>query len=388
MNQELHFTPSPRTRLLLRLLAGVGVLSLLAGAALAPERAWGSLFMASYALVCLGLSGTFFIALTYACGASWAVALRRIPEAMSAVMPFGAVGVAAVLLFRPSLYPWTHEAAAHELSGFKAAWLNWPFFLARAAVYFAVWLLFTRLIVRTSRAQDRDGDPAHTFRNTKLSVAFLPLFAVTFSMASVDWIMSLEPEWYSTIFGVYTFSGLFSSGLAVIILLAIWMRRTGPLRDFVTEEHLHDLGKLLFAFATFWMYIWFSQYMLIWYANMTEETVHFIARQRSFWLPLLVLNVILNWGIPFLALLPKFTKRTPSTLAKVAAVVIAGRWLDLYMMVQPTVTAGAITFPWIELGVMAGAGALVVVVFLRAFRQAPETPVRDPYLTESLHYHN
>src|SRR5262249_54514930 len=156
-----------------------------------------------------------------------------------------------------------------------------------------------------------------------------------FWLASFDWVMSLEPHWASTIFGIYNFAGMFSSGIALMVLLVLSLCQTGPLRDFVNEEHLHDLGKLLFAFSTFWMYIWFSQYMLIWYADIGEESVYYVHRLHNAWAPLFLLNIILNWVAPFAALLSRGAKRSPRALGRVAAVVLAGRTLDVYLMIGP-----------------------------------------------------
>jgi hypothetical protein len=345
-----------------------------------------SLLCAGYTLLCAGLAGVFFVSTQYASGASWAVAFRRVPEAMAAALPVGALVLGAALLLGSELYPWVNDHG--HFSGFKAMWLNFPFFLARAAVYLLLWWVFTRKIVGLSRAQDASRDPQITQRNTKFSVAFLVVFAITFWLASFDWIMSLEPHWYSTIFGIYNFAGMFSSGLAVMILLVVWMRRAGPLRAFVTDEHLHDLGKLLFGFTTFWMYIWFSQFMLIWYANISEETVYYIQRQHRYWLPLFVLNVILNWIFPFAALLNKRIKRTGHLLARVAAVVIVGRWLDVYLMVQPALGAENPSIALWDIGAIVGASALFVLMFLRGMAKATSVPAGDPRLVESLHYHN
>ncbi len=364
----------------------VGFLALAAGLLFAPERALGSMLMAGYGLVCLGLAGIFFVAVQYAGGAAWSTAFRRVPEAMSAILPYGAAVLAVVFIFGASLYPWIHDR--DEIAGFKAIWLNFPFFLGRAILYLALWWLFTKLILRISRLQDGADGAAATRRNARLSAGFIVVFAVTFWLASFDWIMSLEPHWSSTIFGIYSFAGMFSSGLAAIILLVVWMRRAGPLRDFVTDEHLHDLGKLLFAFSTFWMYIWFSQYMLIWYANIPEETVHYIRRQHQYWMPLFILNLVLNWVVPFVVLLSKRAKRTGSLLAKVAVVVLLGRWLDLYLMVQPAAVGSTPQFGLWEVAALAGAFALFILVFARAMRSAPPVPLGDPLLVESLHYHN
>lgn len=370
----------------LQVLAAAACVSLAAGLFFDPQRALGSLLMMAYCLICLGLAGIFFVAIQYASGAAWGTAFRRIPEAMCAVLPYGAALLAAVFVFGGTLYPWVHDREG--MAGFKAVWLSLPFFLTRAALYIALWFLFAQAILRTSRLQDETGDPQATSRNARLSVIFLLVFGVTFWLASFDWIMSLEPHWSSTIFGIYNFAGMFSSGLAVIILLAVWLRRTGPLRDFITDEHLHDLGKLLFAFSTFWMYIWFSQYMLIWYANIPEETMHYIRRQQQYWMPLFILNMILNWVVPFVALLPKRTKRTGRFLAKIAAVVLVGRWLDLYLMIQPATGGPTPQFGLWEAAAIAGTFAVFLLVFVRAIRSAPPVPMGDLRLSESLHYHN
>ena len=161
---------------------------------------------------------------------------------------------------------------------FKRVWLSRPFFLFRAAIYAAIWI-GSRLAIRRDRAgRTTTATPRWTRDNVRLSAAFLMVFGVTFTLASFDWVMSLEPHWYSTIFGVYNFAGLFLSGLAAMIFIALWLERAGPLRNVLNESHLHDLGKLLFAFSVFWMYIWFSQYMLIWYTDIPEETSYFIRR--------------------------------------------------------------------------------------------------------------
>lgn len=387
MNMEsLHYQAPAKTIRWLTGLAAGGAVCLVIGLFVSPQSAMASLLCAGYTLLCAGLAGVFFISTQYASGASWAVAFRRVPEAMAAALPVGALVLGAALLLGSQLYPWAHDDS--HFTGFKAMWLNLPFFLARAAIYLLLWWAFSRKIVGLSRAQDVNRNPQLTQSNTKFSVAFLVVFAVTFWLASFDWIMSLEPHWYSTLFGVYNFAGMFSSGLAVIILLVVWMRHAGPLRNFVTDEHFHDLGKLLFGFTTFWMYIWFSQFMLIWYANITEETVYYIQRQHRYWLPLFILNVVLNWIFPFAALLNKRIKRTGNLLARVAAVVLVGRWLDVYLMVQPALGADNPSLALWDMGGIIGASALFALMFLRGMGKAPSVPAGDPRLVESLHYHN
>jgi len=222
------------------------------------------------------------------------------------------------------------------------------------------------------------------------------VLGVTLTLASFDWIMSLEPGWYSTIFAVYNFAGLFLAGLAATIVIAVWLGRAGPLQEVLNDEHLHDLGKLLFAFSTFWMYIWFSQYMLIWYANIPEETVYFIPRVRGAWLPLLFLDIGLNWIVPFFVLLLRDSKRQRQVLVGVAVAVLVGRWLDLYLMILPP-AAGVLRPPagavlpspgigiW-EIGLAAGGVGFFGLALARALGGAPAVPIRDPQLAESLQY--
>jgi len=266
-------------------------------------------------------------------------------------------------------------------------WLSLPFFRIRAVIYLVGWLGFSWATLRISRQQDADGDPVHTRRSTALAAVFLVFFGITFWLASFDWIMSLEPEWYSTIFGFYNFAGAFLSGLAVLTLLLIWLQRSSPLKDVIREPHLHDLGKLLFAFSTFWAYLWFSQYMLIWYANLPEETVYYVRRLHGLWQPLFVLNLFLNWVVPFFALLPRMNKQRVGILVRVSVVLLAGRWLDLYLMIVPPLSGGKPRIGIWEIGLAAGLVGGFGLSVLAALRRAPLVPIGDPHLAESMHYH-
>ncbi|HKU23744.1 MAG TPA: hypothetical protein VJQ50_22215 [Terriglobales bacterium] len=381
--QDFSYEPDRKLLRRCRGLAATGILVLAAGMLVSPQRAWLNFLLVSYYLLGAGLAGLVWIALQYVSGANWSTALRRVPEALSGVLPMGVAGILLLLIFHPRLYPWVGGGG---LAGFKHWWLTLPFVRLRAVVYLAGWLIFAAAMVRASRRQDANGDLRYTRRNIRLSAAFLVLFAVTFWLASSDWIMSLEPQWYSTIFGFYNFAGLFLSGLALITLALIWLRRHSPLRYIVTNHHLHDLGKLLFAFSTFWAYLWFSQYMLIWYANLPDETAYYLERLHGYWQPLFVLNLALNWVVPFFALLPRSNKQNPGVLVKVCLVVLAGRWLDLYLMIMPAFSPVPRIGLW-ELGAVAALLGVFALAFFAALRHAALIPLRDPYLSESLHHH-
>jgi hypothetical protein len=365
---------SRRDRALLVSLAVLGAAAAVASGVTDPNRMWANWLLVSYYALTLSLGGLCFVAIHDTSGATWAVALRRVPEALGALTPIAALAVGAVFLARPQLYPWTSGdlgPAPDATLAFKRAWLDWPFFVARALVYGAAWTIFARAVRRRSR---------------RLAGAFLVVFALTFSLAAFDWVMSLEPGWYSTIFGVYHFAGLFLSALAAVVLIALWLERSGPLAGVLHESHLHDLGKLLFAFSTFWAYIWFSQYMLIWYANIPEETTYFISRTQGAWYVPFVLNVVLNWMVPFAVLLRRDTKRNRRVLAAISAIVLLGHWLDLYVMSLPPVLGATPRIGVAELGLAAAGAGLFGLALTRVVRAAPVVPVEHPDLPASLQY--
>jgi len=367
--------------------AGGGAIVLVLGLWLAPERAWPDLLMGSFAMVCLGLAGLFFVALQYASGAVWSIALRRVGEAMSDALPAGAAGILLVLIAHPSLYPWYGKSWSNPESytAFKQAWLAYPFFLIRAVIYVAAWMGFAWAIRRNSHRQDSQGGSKLSRRNTHLAIAFIVVFAVTFWLASTDWVMSLEPEWSSTIFGIYHFSGMFLAGLAVVALLAAGLRRGGPLRGSVNENHFLDLGRLILAFSTFWAYIWFSQYMLIWYANLSEETPYMVLRTSSGWGKLFVLNLLLNWALPFLVLLPRANKMDARTLSAASILVLLGRITDLYLMIIPPFAPASPRPAIWDLATLALVAGGFVLLSLNSFFRAEPVPIGDPLLAESVH---
>ncbi|HVC98193.1 MAG TPA: hypothetical protein VND64_31270 [Pirellulales bacterium] len=383
MTDSKAFSASGATVRLLQALTLVGGGTLAAGLFLAPQRTWAGLLLVSFYLVGLGLGSLLWVALHYVTGARWSVALRRVPEAMASVLPVAAVALAVVLLCWPSLYPWSTSAFPEGYtSPMRQLWLTRPFFLLRAVVYLTLWLAFAKAIVRTSRRQDLHVDPAPTRKNIGLSAAFLVVFGITCWLASHDWIMSLEPGWASTIFGVYNFAGLFVSSLAAATLLVIWLRPRSALQAVVTDDHLHDLGTLVFAFSSFWMYAWFCQYMLIWYVNNPEETAYYLRRTSGTWPLLSLLCLVLIWGIPFLVLLFRRFKRNALVLSTVCVAVLAGRWLDLFLMIFPS-QGEAVAIPGpIEAGLALGAAGVFLLVFFRGLGKASLVPRHDPFCFE------
>ena len=386
----IRFTPDERWIKILRVVAILGGVIFILGLFFAPERIWPNVLLANYYLLGLGLAGVFFIAIQYVSNAGWAAAIRRVPESMTSVLPVAAVLMLLMIFGIHTLYHWSHESvvAQDHLLQAKSGWLNTPFFIVRIVVYFGLWILFTLFMVRFSRKQDENGDLSYTKKNVRLSAIFLVVFPVTFSLACFDWIMSLEPHWFSTIFAVYNFSGLFLNGIAALTFIVILLRRWGVLQGIVTESHLHDLGKLLFAFSTFWMYIWFSQYILIWYANIPEEVIYFTRRETGSWFTFGFLNLAFNWVFPFILLISAKAKKNEGLLFKACIIVMVGHWIDLFWMILPPFMTNISFVSIWDIGPVAGAIALFFLITFRSLSRGNVIPINDPYLSESLHYHS
>ena len=354
------------------------------GAWLSPGRAGAGLLLANVYFVSLALSALVFVAVQNLTSAGWSVLFRRVPEAMTAYLPAGAAATAAIALGARFIYPWAAPDAAAALGG-KAVYLNVGMFAARAAVCWAVWLFFARRLVGLSRGQDQSGGVGATRLAAAASAACVVAFAPTFTVASVDWMMSLEPKWTSTLYPWYVFAGTFEGGLAALVALVVLLRRRGAFAQ-LNEHHLHDLGKYLFAFSCFWAYLWFCQYLLIWYSNIPEETTHFVLRMTPGWQPLFCLNPIVNFVLPFALLLPAKRKKKERTLLAGAGLILAGRALDLYMLIMPPVLGTHPSLGLSEPAAFVGLGALFLLAFDRAFASAAAEPVHDPYLEESRHF--
>ncbi|MCA8939786.1 MAG: hypothetical protein KDB07_08265, partial [Planctomycetes bacterium] len=258
---------------------GVGLLAFFAALIADPARAWANWLVGGFYFTIIVLDAFFVLAVSNLTSGAWHVTTKRVFESMQAWIPVGLVVMLVLLGGAGLLYEWTHhhdDRSLHsELLHHKAPWLNLPFFAARIVIYFAIWYFVARAMVRSSRQQDTSSDISHVRNQRKYSAIYLVTLAPTLTLASIDWIMSLDATWFSTMFGVYHFSGGWQASLAMVIVLVAVLRRCGWLRHSVTDNHLHSLGQWLFATTVFWAYIWFFQWMLIWYANIPEETQYF-----------------------------------------------------------------------------------------------------------------
>lgn len=346
-------------------------------------RAWlvGWVYWVGVALGCLALS-----LLHHLTHGDWGIVLRRVMEAATRTLPW------MLLLFLPlafgleELYVWARpeEVQAHELLHAKEPYLNVPFFLVRQVLYFAVWAAASYLISRMSARQDRGEDPGITRRMQLLAGPSLAGYCLAVTFASVDWLMSLQPEWYSTIYGVYLMGSQALTALAFLIAFGLWLARREPLDRVLHPRLFHDYGKLFFAFVMLWAYFSFSQYLIVWSGNLPEEISFFLHRFQHGWGLVALALVVFHFALPFVFLLSRDLKRNASRLVWIAGLMLVMRWVDLLWQVEPAFHERNPAMYWAYLAAPIGIGGLWLFFFLRELRKAPLLPVNDPYLPEAL----
>ena len=353
-----------------------------------PAQLWHSYLVAFLFFVSLSVGGLFFVLLQFVTRAGWSVAVRRLAEHVMGTMPVMALLAVPLASAIGVVYPWANPetVASDPLLAEKSVYLNVGFFTLRAVVYLVGWSAVGWWFRRQSLRQDDSGDLRITHRLQLAAPVALVFFGVTVTMASFDWIMSLDPYWYSTIYGVYFFAGSVVGILALVAATTLALQRLGVLRDVVSAEHLHDMGKLLFGFVAFWAYIAFSQFMLIWYANIPEETIWFAHRFEHGWGVLTWVLALGHFVIPFFFLLPRSTKRRPATLFAASIWLLAMHHLDLYWQVMPHLHGDGPVLHALDLLTFLGIGGIFLGSLGALMRSRALVPVGDPRLAESLHF--
>lgn len=369
------------------LIIGILGLALSAGGWFADAQQFSFSYLTAFVFwLSIALGGLFLTILHHLVGAVWSVVIRRIFETLASLLPLMILFFLPVLLGMHHLYEWTHHdiVAGDALLQEKAAYLNMPFFVIRAVLFFAAWALFSLFYYRNSIENDRSGDSALIAKAGKISPVAVIVFALTLTFASFDWLMSLDAHWYSTIYGVYFFSGCMVASLATLTLLVLYFDKTGPLKGLLSVEHYHDLGKLLFTFTVFWAYIAFSQYFLIWYANIPEETVWFAHRWVGSWKTVTLLLVIGHFVIPFFLLIVRAVKRNNLFLLIMSIWLLLMHWLDMYWLVMPNLHHQSAHFSWMDAAAVAGIGGIFVWALYDTLAKQSLIPYNDPKLDESI----
>ena len=369
-------------------LCAVGVVAFVVGLFTATDRTWLNLLIDGWFVLALGVGGVFFVASQRLANSKWWSPMRRVPEAFSLLLiPGAALMIVLALGFR-SLYPWTvpnSPAMLDEHPLIRAGRLTYlapNFVYARMIIIVLLWTLFALRMRKISLAGDASSEAGASayVRLYRYSGGFAPLFAITFAMASYDWLISLEPKWFSTMFSVYIFAGAFVQIIAASALVTVLLKRKNLVDGKVIDTHVvQTLGTMTLAFSTFWGYIWVCQYLLIWYGNIPEEATWYLQRSSGGWLPLLLISFAVSWVIPFFTLLPLNNKRSLKVMTFMSIWVLVGRWLDLYIIVMPAHWSSP-RFEPIEIGMAAGAVGLIYLVVVRGLSRAPLIPTHEPVI--------
>lgn len=394
-SEKFQITPKAK-RFALSLLIIGGVLSILgiilgAGDEHFLTRIMTNGLINAFFFFAIGLGALFFLALNYATEAGWYAVIKRIVESVALYLPYGIGVLGGVLLLitvmkGAHIYIWMDEEVVkedHIIQG-KSAYLNIAFFWIRTLAYFAVYLIFLRGFRKRSLLEDEVGGTEIHFKNYRKGATFLVFFAVFSSTSAWDWLMSIDVHWFSTLFGWYTFAGMWVSAMVVIVLTIIYLKKLGYLPQ-INESHIHDVGKWIFAISFLWSYLWFSQYMLIWYANIGEEVAYYVMRTENF--KVLYFGMFLiNFIFPMLILMSRDAKRDSGILMFVGIIILLGHWLDVYIMVSAGSLGVNAQLGILELGMLLLMAGAFIMILLKNLTKAPLLPVHHPFLDESIHH--
>lgn len=365
----------------------IGALTFILGFIMNPERMWASYLTAFFYFVALSTGALFFIAYNHVAKSGWSSSIRRLAEGMTSFFPVMLVASFILLLGLKKLYAWADPAQVDILTGGKSTYLTTWFVILRIVLFGVGCLAFKHIIVGNSLKQDKSGDHALTLKNVPYSIGFIAFYAILFTLFSIDLLMSLLPTWYSTIFGIYTFSGAIQATMALLAILIVWLKKSPWVSGYINEEHQHDVAKYLKGFTIFWAYIAFSQFMLIWYANIPEETEFYIMRSLNGWMGISIALLIFRFIVPFLVLLPRSAKRNDNILVGTSILVLVMQYVDLYWLVYPNFFDGIPTFGFWEIGLFAGFAGLFLFMWLQFFRKNNLVAINDPRLHEGISHH-
>ncbi len=377
---------SPSADKKLRIAAVLGFAGVIAAIpVLGWERFWANWILWFLFFLTIGLGCLFLVALEHIVSARWSIPLRRVPERLSGLILMMAPVALLALASLRFLYPWANpDSLKNPIIAGKAVWLNVPFFSLRAIACIVLWAIGYWIFVSGSIRQDQSKDPRFSLRARRFAPVFMAIFGITITLVAFDWISSLEPEWYSDIFGVYLFAGSFLAGLAATALAVLYLKNSGRLPG-VGSDHLYNLGGFLFAFTVFWSYIGFAQYLLMWYANLPEEVFWYKERLQGAWGPLLLALAIFHFLVPFFVLIPREAKGNPKFLLWISALMLFSHWLDLYWMIFP-VLGPVPHFGWPEISFALLFLSTGLLWIRRCMKRGEDMPVGDPFLKEGLEF--
>jgi hypothetical protein len=395
----MEFSFSNKAKSFTFLLMAIGAISLVVGfltdGSDHHNRWWSAVYINALFFTFITFGALFFNVLQYATEAAWSVMVKRIFESIVFFMPYGVIIVLLVHLVGSfhghHIFHWmdpeVHNPESIHYDAIianKGAYLNIPFFWVRSLVYVGTFMFFAYTFRKRSLQEDKNPELATHFKNYKRAGLFLVFFAVFSSTISWDWVMSIDTHWFSTLFGWYLFSGMWCTAMIVGLVMVLYLKAKGYLPE-VNNSHIHDVGKWMFALSFLWSYLWFSQFMLIWYSNIPEEVTYFVTRIEYYKVPFFTMFFV-NFALPMVVLMSRDAKRNPKFLITIATLIFLGHWVDVWLLVTPGVMGGDVHLGLMDIGMFLGFLGLFVFVVLKALTKAPLVPVNHPYLDESVHH--
>jgi hypothetical protein len=369
----------------------IGFAFVILGIVMSPRQAYMSYLVAYAAVLGTVLGALMLVMMSYLVSARWFIVLRRLSEAIAGTLPILALLFIPILVGLRYIYPWAMPAqdVSRELQAEiakKAAYLDVPFFVIRAIAYFVIWIVIAWLLRHWSVRQDREGGVKLTVWSRRLSAGGVPFLAIALTFASFDWLMSLTPAWWSTVYGVYYFAGAFVAGISLVALLAMLAARSGILAGYVGDEHFGALGMVLLTFVIFWAYIAFAQLLIIWIGDIPAEATWYIARLHGGWGQVGLALLIFHFAIPFLLLLPRDLKRSPRAMAAIGIMLLIMHYFDIYWLAMPELHPAGMVIHWLDFASLAAVIGCTTAYGLWLFQRSAPVPVGDPYLDESVRY--
>ncbi len=385
-------TVSGSFRIITILLIVIGAGSFIFGLMINHQLAWAHYLLVNYYFFSLAMGGAFFFVIQKITQSGWSSAFLRIPEAMMSYIPVAAVFFLILFFGMNDLYKWSDKeiVALYPILQHKSVFLNVPFFFIRMVVCFALWIIFIRILRKISLKEDQlnpdnqEGIMQLFAKSELYSKILIFIFAITFSLTALDWMMSIADSWFSTVFALKNLVAAFLHGISILALIVFILHKKGYF-PFLNKFHLHDFARYIFMLSIVWGYLWFAQFMIIWYGNIPEETSYFFVRWQNGWKVLFFLEIGLNWAAPFMILLPVKTSRNMTTIIAVIIILIIGQYIDLFVQVIPG-TTGLLKFGWVAAGIFLGYAGLFALVVGTTLSKAGIMPHNHPYLEESINH--
>jgi hypothetical protein len=385
-------TVSANFKIITILLIAIGAGSFIYGLMTDHQLAWSHYLLVNYYFFSLAMGGAFFFVIQKISQSGWSSAFLRIPEAMMSYIPFAAVFFLLLFFGMNDIYHWSDKKAVvlDPILQHKSVFLNVPFFFIRMIIYFALWIIFIRILRKISlkedqlKQDDQEGIMLLFAKSELYSKILIFIFAITFSIAAFDWMMSIDNHWFSTVFALKNLVAAFLHGVSILALIVFILHKRGYF-PFLNKFHLHDFARYIFMLSIVWGYFWFAQFMIIWYGNIPEETSYFFIRWQNGWKVMFFLEIGLNWAVPFMVLLPVKTSRNMTTIILVIIFMITGQYIDLFVQVIPG-TTGVLKFGWVAAGIFLGYAGLFALVVATTLSKAKIMPHNHPYLEESVNH--